>query len=188
MDGPAEVENVGSIATLLATMRRELRDVVVDLNRTKTKVATLERETEITKGVVSQKIVLGDAFRREIHDLTETVKSLTINTLLARHPPASARVSITSPELVGDIHEAGDMGSARSHSPRVVPVPEDVYITPLMMNQNAAESAEPTKITPQAFDDDGGDQGARSVQICIIRLAYLHIPVILMLHNYLNHA
>ena len=68
-----------SLTSLLESLQSELQDVVVDLHRTKTKLAALERESEITKAVVSKKIDIGDAFKKQVELLTDTVKNLTMS-------------------------------------------------------------------------------------------------------------
>ena len=67
-----------SLTSLLESLQSELRDVVVDLHRTKTKLAALERESEITKTVVSKKIEIGDAFKKQVELITDTVKNLSL--------------------------------------------------------------------------------------------------------------
>ncbi|KAG0593833.1 hypothetical protein M758_UG023600 [Ceratodon purpureus] len=66
-----------SVNETIATSKNELDDAVVDLHRTKTKVAALEREAEISKCAVSKKIMEGEQMKKDLEDLTNAVRNLS---------------------------------------------------------------------------------------------------------------
>ena len=71
--GPASVSgDVTRLDEVVTALKRELEDVVVDLHRTKTKLAALEKEFNISKRVFSKKMEEGEQVKRDVSSLTHS--------------------------------------------------------------------------------------------------------------------
>ena len=63
---------------LVHTLRRGLQNVLLDMSRTKMKVAALEKESEITREAMSLKIVEVSAMKRQVESLTSELYKLSL--------------------------------------------------------------------------------------------------------------
>ena len=93
--GPTSVSgDVTRLDGVVAALKRELEDVVVDLHRTKTKLAALEKEFDISKRVFSKKMEEGEQLKRDVSSLTHSfVKMPTCGMHTGRHCQSMKRAN-----------------------------------------------------------------------------------------------
>ena len=81
-----------AVKDIITELRSELHDALVELHVTKTKVAALEREAEISRCAVSSKLMEGEKLKKELTDLTAMVQNLMVgNQSSVYRPPALRR-------------------------------------------------------------------------------------------------